>query len=139
MGRTDDVLKTIENEGIIAIIRCSSNEEALKLAEAIREGGIKIIEITMTVPKAIRALRELSDREDITIGAGTVLEPSTAAMCIAEGARFIVSPTLDEETVKLCNRNDTLCLPGIGSVTEALRAMEMGARAVSSSRARFSE
>jgi 2-dehydro-3-deoxyphosphogluconate aldolase/(4S)-4-hydroxy-2-oxoglutarate aldolase len=130
MGRTDDVLKTIEKERIIAIIRCSSDEEALKLAEAIREGGIKIIEITMTVPKAIRALRELSDREDVTIGAGTVLEPSTAAMCIAEGAKFIVSPTLDEETVKLCNRNDILCLPGIGSVTEALRAMELGARAV---------
>lgn len=130
MGEIEETLKEIEKEGIIAIIRCNDDEEALKLAEAIRAGGIKLIEITMTVPNAIGVLRELSGREDIVVGSGTVLEPSTAALCIAEGAKFIVSPAFDEETVKLCNRNDVLCIPGIGSVTEALRAFEIGARAV---------
>lgn len=130
MGEIEETLKEIEKEGIIAIIRCSSGEEALKLAEAIRAGGIRLIEITMTVPNAISVLRELSNREDMVVGSGTVLEPGTAALCIAEGAKFIVSPAFDEETVKLCNRNDVLCIPGIGSVTEALRAFEIGARAV---------
>jgi len=126
----EETLNEIEKEGIIAIIRCSSGEEALKLAEAVRAGGIKFIEITMTVPNAVRVLRELSEREDIVVGSGTVLESSTAALCIAEGAKFIVSPAFDEDTVKLCNRNDILCIPGIGSVTEALKAFEIGARAV---------
>lgn len=130
MGQIEETLKEIEKEGIIAIIRCSSGEEALKLAEAIRAGGIRLIEITMTVPNAISVLRELSNREDMVVGSGTVLEPGTAALCIAEGAKFIVSPAFDEETVKLCNRNDILCIPGIGSVTEALKAFEVGARAV---------
>jgi 2-dehydro-3-deoxyphosphogluconate aldolase/(4S)-4-hydroxy-2-oxoglutarate aldolase len=130
MEEMEETLKEIEKEGIIAIIRCNDGEEALKLAEAIRAGGIKLIEITMTVPNAIGVLRGLSGREDIVVGSGTVLEPSTAALCIAEGAKFIVSPAFDEETVKLCNRNDVLCIPGIGSVTEALRAFEIGARAV---------
>jgi len=130
MGRIEETLSSVEEEGIIAIIRCNNGEKAMRLAEAIREGGIKVIEITMTVPNATKVLKELSGREDLIIGAGTILESSTASLCITEGARFIVSPAFDEETVRLCNRNDVLCIPGIGSVTEALNAMEMGARAV---------
>jgi len=130
MGHIEEVLNRLGEEGIIAIIRCGSGEEALKLADAISAGGVKTIEITMTVPKAVRVLRELADREDIVVGAGTVLEPSTAALCIAEGARFVVGPALDEATLELCNRNDVLHVPGIGSVTEALRAIGLGARAL---------
>ncbi|MCR6679182.1 bifunctional 2-keto-4-hydroxyglutarate aldolase/2-keto-3-deoxy-6-phosphogluconate aldolase, partial [Escherichia marmotae] len=87
--------------------------------------GIKAIEITMTVPGALDIIKELSEvykDQDVIIGAGTVLDPETARACILAGAKFIVSPNLNRETVILCNRYRIPTMPGIMTVKEAIEA-----------------
>jgi len=123
-------LKRIEESGIVAVVRAESSEQALKIAEAVKAGGIQAIEITMTVPGAIEVIKELSRtyiNGKILIGAGSVLDAETARFCLLAGAEYIVSPALDVETIKLCNRYQKIVIPGAMSVTEVLRAMEAGA------------
>jgi len=87
----------------------------------------------MTVPGAIEVIKELSRtyiNGEILIGAGSVLDAETARICLLAGAEYIVSPTLDIETIKLCNRYQKIVIPGAMSVTEVLRAMEAGADVV---------
>lgn len=123
-------LKRIEETGIVAVVRAENAEKALKIAEAIKAGGIQAIEITMTVPGAVDVIKEMANtysREDILLGAGSVLDSETARACLLAGAEYIVSPTFDVETIKLCNRYQKAVMPGCMSVTEALRAMEAGA------------
>lgn len=123
-------LKRIEESGIVAVVRAESSEQALKIAEAVKAGGIQAIEITMTVPGAIEVIKELSRtyiNGEILIGAGSVLDAETARFCLLAGAEYIVSPVLDVETIKLCNRYQKIVIPGAMSVTEVLRAMEAGA------------
>lgn len=123
-------LKRIEESGIVAVVRAESSEQALKIAEAVKAGGIQAIEITMTVPGAIEVIKELSRtyiKGEILIGAGSVLDAETARFCLLAGAEYIVSPALDIETIKLCNRYQKIVIPGAMSVTEVLRAMEAGA------------
>jgi len=123
-------LKRIEESGIVAVVRAESSEQALKIAEAVKAGGIQAIEITMTVPGAIEVIKELSRtyiKGEILIGAGSVLDAETARFCLLAGAEYIVSPALDVETIKLCNRYQKIVIPGAMSVTEVLRAMEAGA------------
>lgn len=123
-------LKRIEESGIVAVVRAESSEQALKIAEAVKAGGIQAIEITMTVPGAIEVIKELSRtyiNGEILIGAGSVLDAETARFCLLAGAEYIVSPALDVETIKLCNRYQKIVIPGAMSVTEVLRAMEAGA------------
>lgn len=123
-------LKRIEESGIVAVVRAESSEQALKIAEAVKAGGIQAIEITMTVPGAIEVIKELSRtyiNGEILIGAGSVLDAETARFCLLAGAEYIVSPALDVETIKLCNRYQKIVIPGAMSVTEVLRAMEVGA------------
>jgi 2-dehydro-3-deoxyphosphogluconate aldolase/(4S)-4-hydroxy-2-oxoglutarate aldolase len=93
------------------------------------EGGIQSLEITFTVPKAHKVLERLTDRyinEDIAIGAGTVMDSETARIAILSGASFIVSPYLNDSTVRLCNRYRITCLPGVMSIKEVVKAMELG-------------
>ena len=126
-------LKRIEESGIVAVVRAESSEQALKIAEAVKAGGIQAIEITMTVPGAIDVIKELVrtySNGEILIGAGSVLDAETARFCLLAGAEYIVSPTLDIETIKLCNRYQKIVMPGAMSVTEVLRAMEAGADVV---------
>lgn len=123
-------LKRIEESGIVAVVRAESSEQALKIAEAVKAGGIQAIEITMTVPGAIEVIKELSRtyiKGEILIGAGSVLDAETARFCLLAGAEYIVSPVFDVETIKLCNRYQKIVIPGAMSVTEVLRAMEAGA------------
>lgn len=123
-------LKRIEESGIVAVVRAESSEQALKIAEAVKAGGIQAIEITMTVPGAIEVIKELSRtyiKGEILIGAGSVLDAETARFCLLAGAEYIVSPAFDVETIKLCNRYQKIVIPGAMSVTEVLRAMEAGA------------
>jgi len=116
--------------GIVAVIRASSKEEGVKVVEAVKKGGINAIEVTMTVPGAIDVISELceiyKDNEEVLIGAGTVLDPETARACILAGAKYIVSPSLNPETVKLCNRYRIAVMPGIMTVKEAIEALELG-------------
>ena len=122
--------KKISDAGIVAVIRATSKEEGIKIVEAVKKGGIKALEITMTVPGAIDIIKELTeiykDDEDMLIGAGTVLDPETARACILAGAKYIVSPSLNADTVRLCNRYRIAVMPGIMTVKEAVEAMELG-------------
>lgn len=125
-----ETIKKIIDLGIVAVIRAESKEDAIKVIDAVKKGGIKALEITMTVPGAVDVIKELSEvykNEDVIIGAGTVLDPETARMCILAGAKFIVSPCLNEETVKLCNKYRIPVMPGVMTVKEAVQALELGA------------
>lgn len=126
------VLKRLEEIGIIPIVRAVSPEEAVSVADAISEGGIPILEITMTVPGAIGVISELSKRygDLVLIGAGTVLDIEAARNCIAAGAQFIVSPALNLQTVEFCKLQRVAILPGALTPTEVVTAWEAGADAV---------
>jgi 2-dehydro-3-deoxyphosphogluconate aldolase/(4S)-4-hydroxy-2-oxoglutarate aldolase len=120
----------IMESGIIAVVRAESAEKALKIAEAVRLGGIEAIEITLTVPGAIDVIKELKKaypNNEVLIGAGTVLDPETARVALLAGAEYIVSPSLNTEVVRLCNRYQKLCMPGAMSIKEIVEAMEAGA------------
>lgn len=124
-----ETIKNIINSGVVAVIRAESKEQGIKIVEAIKKGGIKALEITMTVPGALDIIKELSEiykDQDLIIGAGTVLDPETARLCILAGATYIVSPSFNAETVKLCNRYRVAVLPGIMTVKEAVEALELG-------------
>src|SRR3954470_15932535 len=103
-----DTLAKIREIGILPVARAPSADEALAAVEAIRAGGIPILEITLTVPGAVKIIAELTGRlgDEALIGAGTVLDAEAAQACIDAGARFIVSPSLDLPTIELCRRLD---------------------------------
>lgn len=129
MEKLDD-LQRIVDRGIVAVVRAENAEKALAVAEAIKAAGIDIIEITLTVPGCMDVIRELAraySGKEVLIGAGTVLGPETARTALLSGAEFVVSPHLNPETVRLCNRYQKVCIPGAMSVTEVVQAMECGA------------
>lgn len=133
MLKKHEQLKMIMDVGIVAVIRAESAEQAIKVIDAVRLGGIPAIEITMTVPGAVDVIKELArnfKEEEMLIGAGTVLDAETARACILAGAQYIVSPGLNPDTIKLCNRYQKVCMPGCATVTEIIKAMEMGADVV---------
>ncbi|AEG15209.1 bifunctional 4-hydroxy-2-oxoglutarate aldolase/2-dehydro-3-deoxy-phosphogluconate aldolase [Desulfofundulus sp. TPOSR] len=126
-------LKQILDCGIVAVVRAETPGQALKVAEAVRKGGITAIEITMTVPGAIDVIRELVSNfrpEEMLVGAGTVLDAETARLAMLAGAEFIVGPNLNPEVVRISNRYQKICMPGAMSVTEVVQAMELGADVV---------
>jgi 2-dehydro-3-deoxyphosphogluconate aldolase / (4S)-4-hydroxy-2-oxoglutarate aldolase len=126
-----EVLKACRKIGLVPVLRAESEEQALKLASAIAAGGVTVLEVTMTVPGAIRVMRRLAEeRPDILIGAGTVLDPETARMCILEGAQFVVSPALNVKTIEMCHRYGIAVLPGALTPTEIITAWEAGADVV---------
>ena len=123
------VVDRIREIGIVPVVRASSSEEALAAVEAIRAGGIPILEITMTDPGAVKIIKELAKR-DALIGAGTVLDGDTARQCVDAGAQFIVSPSLDIATIETCNALDVPVFPGALTPTEVVTAWKAGADAV---------
>jgi 2-dehydro-3-deoxyphosphogluconate aldolase/(4S)-4-hydroxy-2-oxoglutarate aldolase len=125
------VLEELKGIGLVPVLRASSVEKALALAEAIAAGGVTVLEITMTVPGAMQVMRKLAEtRPDILIGAGTVLDPETARMCILEGAQFIVSPAVNVKTIEMCHRYSIAVLPGGLTPTEIITAWQAGADVV---------
>ncbi len=125
------VLERLQSIGLVPVLRADSVSQAIALATAIADAGVTTLEITMTVPGAIQVIRRLAeDRPDILIGAGTVLDPETARMCILEGAQYIVSPALNLKTIELCHRYSVAVLPGALTPTEVLTAWEAGADVV---------
>src|SRR2546425_2932255 len=98
-----EILKHIEEIGVIPVVRAASADEAIAVAEVIGEGGIPILEITMTVPGAVGVIEELSKRygDEVLVGAGTVLDPESAHACIDAGAKFVVSPSLNLQTIEM--------------------------------------
>jgi len=126
-----EVLKACREIGLVPVLRAESEEQALALASAIAAGGVTVLEVTMTVPGAIRVMGRLAkERPDILIGAGTVLDPETARMCILEGAQFVVSPALNVKTIEMCHRYGIAVLPGALTPTEIVTAWEAGADVV---------
>ncbi len=121
-------LDRVLNCGIVAIIRASSGEQLVKVARALYEGGVDVIEVTFTVPNVLEILqavrKDLGDK--ILLGAGTVLDPETCRAALLAGAEFIVSPTVNVDVIKMCNRYDKLMMPGAFTPTEVLTAWEAG-------------
>ncbi len=132
MTEKEHMLNLIEAAGIIAVVRAESKQSAENIVKSLADGGIKMVEITMTVPGAISLIEYLAAKvnEDIVIGAGTVLDSETARTAILSGAEFIVSPGFDRKTVETCNRYNVLCTPGAMTVTEIINCLEAGASAV---------
>ena len=114
--------------GIVPVVRASSSREALIAAEAVCQGGIPIVEITMTVPGAVEVIRELikSSGSEVLIGAGTVLDPETACRCLDAGAQFLVSPGLNLSTVEFAVREKVLIMAVAFTPTEVITAWNAG-------------
>ena len=131
MSRRDD-LKRVLDGGIVAILRAPSGEQLVKVAHALYEGGIDVVEVTFTVPGVLEILstvrRELGDR--VLLGAGTVLDTESARAAILAGAEFIVSPAVNRDVIELCHRYDKLVMPGALTPTEVLSAWDAGADVV---------
>jgi 2-dehydro-3-deoxyphosphogluconate aldolase/(4S)-4-hydroxy-2-oxoglutarate aldolase len=129
--RKEDVIAALREMGLVPVLRASSVAKALALAKAVADGGVTVLEVTMTVPGAIEVMRRLAqERPDILIGAGTVLDPETARMCILEGAKFVVSPALNLGTIEMCHRYSIAVLPGALTPTEIVTAWQAGADVV---------
>lgn len=124
----EEVLRVIAETGVVAVIRLASVEPLLQVAEAIAAGGVRVIEFTMTTPNALEVLARVSGVPSAGIfGAGTVLDAETARAAILAGARFIVSPVLCPDVIRLCRRYGVLVIPGAMTPTEILTAWELGA------------
>jgi len=124
------VVSKIIEAGLVAIVRAESSGQAERIAEASVAGGVAALEITFTVPGALKAISDVAKTphgRSILLGAGTVLDPETARAAILAGAQFIVSPSLNPETAKLCNRYQVPYMPGAATMAEIIAAMECGA------------
>ena len=125
-----DALSRITQAGLVAVVRATSAESAEQIARACMEGGVGAIEITFTVPGAHEVIAGLTKRlsnDRLLIGAGTVLDEATARIAILAGAQFIVGPSLNSRTAEMCRRYQIPYMPGAGSSTEVVRALEEGA------------
>ncbi len=122
-------LELIRTTGVVAIIRAQSSDQLMAAADAIKGGGVRVIEVTMTTPGALGVIEEATDRygDEVLFGAGSVLDTETARAAMLAGAGFVVAPTLSVPVVELCNRYSVPVMPGIYTPTEALTAWEAGA------------
>src|SRR5258708_1551582 len=122
-------LRQVLDCGIVAVVRSPDSQQLVEVARALADGGVSVVEITMSVPNARDVLRQvrqaLGDR--LLLGAGTVLDPETARAVLLAGAEYIVSPTLNLDVIRLCKRYGKLVMPGAFTPTEILTAWEAGA------------
>lgn len=127
-----EVLAKVKSEGICAIIRKLSSEQAIQTTAALIEGGVSVIEVAFNTAGAAQIISDLKETfgEKVTIGAGTVLDSETARIAILAGANFILSPTLNLEVLKICQKYNVLAIPGVYTPTEMITAWESGARMV---------
>ncbi len=128
MNKTEK-LDIIRKTGVIAIMRASSSAQLVAAADAIKKGGVRVIEVTMTTPGALDVVAQASAKygEEVLFGAGSVLDAETARAAILAGAGFIVAPTLNLDVIGLCNRYSVPVMPGCYTPTEMLTAWEAGA------------
>jgi 2-dehydro-3-deoxyphosphogluconate aldolase/(4S)-4-hydroxy-2-oxoglutarate aldolase len=124
-----EVMARIRDVGIVPVIRAESADEAGRVINAIRAGGVSVLEITMTVPGAVSLIAEVARQagDDVIVGAGTVLDAETARAVILAGARFVVSPALDLATIACCRRYSVPVAPGALTPTEVVAAWQAGA------------
>jgi len=123
------VLSRVLESGLVAIVRTESSEQAARIADACAEGGVAALEVTFTVPGATGVIESLAKRykpEQMSIGAGTVLDPETARIALLAGAQFLVSPALNPDTARLANRYQIPYMPGVATPREVIEALECG-------------
>ncbi len=124
------ILQRIHDVGVVAVVRAESPQVAGDIARACMAGGVDAIEVAFTVPQAHRVIAGLNDEfdtEQLLVGAGTVMDSETARIAILEGANYVVGPSFDSETAKLCNRYQIPYMPGCFTIKEMVTAMEAGA------------
>jgi 2-dehydro-3-deoxyphosphogluconate aldolase/(4S)-4-hydroxy-2-oxoglutarate aldolase len=126
-----DVLGRILEARLVGVIRADDADQALRIAHAVVEGGIDLIEVTFTVPHAERAIATLRNgREDVRVGAGTVLDDDAARVAIAAGAEFLVGPNLEESVAEVALASGVPYVPGAATPTEVSRAIRLGAKLI---------
>jgi 2-dehydro-3-deoxyphosphogluconate aldolase / (4S)-4-hydroxy-2-oxoglutarate aldolase len=125
----EDPLRQILDGGIVAVVRSPDGAQLVEVARALVDGGVKAVEITLTVPDALDVMRQVRQAlgTRILLGAGTVLDPETARAALLAGAEYIVSPTVNLDVIRLCQRYDKVVMPGAFTPTEILTAWEAGA------------
>lgn len=126
--KLEDIVRRVGEVGIVPVVRASTVEEANLAVDAICEGGIPVVEITMTVPNAVTVIRELAQKRggDVLIGAGTVTNAEQAESCIRAGAQFLVSPGLALSVLAVARANSKLAIPGALTPTELMNCQEQG-------------
>lgn len=131
MSRHEDLSRVL-NSGIVAVIRSTSSEQLVGVAKALYEGGVDVLEVTFTVPRALEIIAEVRRTlgDKVLLGAGTVLDPETARAAFLAGAEFLVAPTVNVDVIRLGNRYDKLVMPGAFTPTEILTAWEAGAQVI---------
>lgn len=129
MDSKENILRVIIDCGVVAVVRVGSAWEALEVCPAIARGGVKPVEVTMTVPNAIDVIKEFKStvKDEVLVGAGTVLDPETARAAILAGVDYIVTPTLNLKVIEMCHRYGKVVIPGAFTPTEILTAWEAGA------------
>lgn len=128
MSREKDLARVL-GSGVVAVVRAPDGDRLAEVAEALLAGGVDCIEITFTVPGALRVLERVADRlgDRVLLGAGTVLDAETARAALLAGARFVVSPTVNKKVTRTCRRYGAICFGGALTPTEILTAWETGA------------
>ncbi|KOR77135.1 bifunctional 4-hydroxy-2-oxoglutarate aldolase/2-dehydro-3-deoxy-phosphogluconate aldolase [Peribacillus frigoritolerans] len=123
-----NTLTHIFENKIISIVRGAKPEDTLKIAKALRDGGVRLIEITLNSPNALESIELISQElgKEMVVGAGTVLDPETARAALLAGSKFILSPTVHLETIKMTKRYGAVSIPGAFTPTEILTAYENG-------------
>lgn len=120
------ILNELKANGIVAVVRGKSHEEARGYMEACLRGGIKSLELTYTIPNVCELIKEYSSHEEVLIGVGSVLNAKMASDAIEAGAKYVVSPGYSEEVNKVCKEMNVLYLPGCMTVGEIMKAMDAG-------------
>lgn len=118
-----EVIREMERHRLVAVVRSKSSEEALRTARGVVEAGVRLVEITMSVPGALGLIKELAQEEGFCVGAGTVLAREDAKQAIKDGARFVVSPTLELDLVPICREAGVAVVSGAATPTEVLAAV----------------
>ncbi|MCL2731851.1 MAG: bifunctional 4-hydroxy-2-oxoglutarate aldolase/2-dehydro-3-deoxy-phosphogluconate aldolase [Actinomycetia bacterium] len=126
-----DITRAVLAQRVVGIIRTSDAASAVAAAETMIGAGLRSLEVTLTNPRGLDAIERIGQRHpDVVLGAGTVLDEASAVLALRAGARFLVSPSLHHEVIRTAHRYGAAALPGTGSVTEIVQAMEAGADAV---------
>lgn len=128
MSKEDDLRKVLDC-GIVAVVRSPDSAQLVDVVQALLDGGVSVVEITMTVPHALDVLRQVRSTigDRVLLGAGTVLDGETARAALLAGAEYIVAPTVSLDVIRLCRRYGKLVMPGAFTPTEILTAWEAGA------------
>lgn len=129
MPSKQEILSKLRQTGVVAVIRADHSDDLIDVARALAKGGVSFVEITMTVPNALTVIAEAvrTLKDEVIIGAGTVIDAETARAAILAGASYVVSPALRPAVIQTCRRYDVACMPGALTPTEVLEAWELGA------------